>query len=454
MDATLYDEHFSRAFSPSQHPSGNVMARALWSSIGKGYPMFRFVMKTLATILSFLSLLLLAGCDAPVDSYVSNEVHLLTLARSRDVAVDQVRVDLPPLIEQLFGTPNQPRWPVTLIDSGLVLNLEELSRVAGKVSSEEDGTHHGLFREHCVACHSLSGSGTGPAALFQNPYPRDFRVGVYKWKSTQRDAKPRRQDLLDRVHQGIPGTGMPSFALVDQNDIEALVDYVIYLSVRGEVERRLMAASIDELGYGEDSIHAEDRMGFPKDRSSNQEGNPGEVIVSQVVAEVTRTWAMAPQYLVSVPEMETFTGEALNESIQRGQEIFHGQIANCAGCHGKGGHGKAGHGGVSIIDFDDWTKEYTTRLGIDPKDREALRPFKQAGALTPRYALPRDLTQGVFRGGGDVETLYRRIVCGIAGTPMPAVAVVDSENGRGLTSAQIFDLIRYVRSLGKVATGN
>ena len=44
---------------------------------------------------------------------------------------------------------------------------------------------------------------------------------------------------------------MPSFAALRDDDLEALVDYVIYLSVRGEVERRLAAAAIDELGYAE-----------------------------------------------------------------------------------------------------------------------------------------------------------------------------------------------------------
>ncbi len=60
----------------------------------------------------------------------------------------------------------------------------------------------------------------------------------------------------------------------------------------------------------------------------------------------------------------------------------------------------------------------------------------------------RDLQAGIYHGGGDAKTLYRRITQGIAGTPMPAVAVVTQENGKGLTENQVWDLVRYVQSLG------
>ncbi|MDA8746161.1 cytochrome c, partial [Rubripirellula amarantea] len=142
----------------------------------------------------------------------------------------------------------------------------------------------------------------------------------------------------------------------------------------------------------------------------------------------------------------TLGGDELASSIQRGEAFFHGQIANCVGCHGQGGAAD-----LVTLDYDDWAKEYSTRLGLSPADRDAMRPFKKAGAPTPRLAKPRRLTLGVFRGGGDAETLYRRITQGIAGTPMPSVAVAETENGTGLTASQIADLVRYVQSLSGTA---
>ncbi len=52
---------------------------------------------------------------------------------------------------------------------------------------------------------------------------------------------------------------------------------------------------------------------------------------------------------------------------------------------------------------------------------------------------PRDLTMGIFKGGGEPERLYARIMLGIPGTPMPA--------SNTQPQAEILDLIAYVRSL-------
>ena len=128
--------------------------------------------------------------------------------------------------------------------------------------------------------------------------------------------------------------------------------------------------------------------------------------------------------------------------ISRGRELFHGKIANCVGCHGVDGSG-----GVATLDYDDWTKEYTTRLGISPNDKDALQTFREVGAHRPRPIYPRKLKNGVLRGGDDPVRLFQLIRQGIAGTPMPGVTLVNEENGKGLTEAQIWDLVSYLHSL-------
>jgi mono/diheme cytochrome c family protein len=59
---------------------------------------------------------------------------------------------------------------------------------------------------------------------------------------------------------------------------------------------------------------------------------------------------------------------------------------------------------------------------------------------------PRDFTGGVFKGGHDVASIYRRIVLGMPGTPMPS-----SSN---LTAEQIVDLAHFIRSLSSEETRN
>jgi mono/diheme cytochrome c family protein len=378
-----------------------------------------------------LGLVCLAGCDAPINEFDSNDVYALTLARSRSTPTESAQDDVSEAISGLFGTPDSPRWPEEFATALPAVDSQRITRAAGPFSSEQDGTHVGLFREHCVICHGLSGSGAGPASQVQNPYPRDFRHGVFKWKSTERADKPTRDDLRQLLMQGIPGTAMPSFSLQEPEDIDALVDYSIYLSARGEVERRLIAAAVDELDYGETAPTDDLRL--------NKEGEGAEV-VDEVVARVAESWRDAKSIEIAPPPPAT------DDSIENGKAIFHGQIANCVGCHGPNGNGAA-----VTLDYDDWTKEYSTRIGVTPTDREAIRPFRKAGALRPRFVLPRSLHEGVFRGGGDAETLYRRITQGIAGSPMPAVAVVEEENGTGLTTDQVWDLVRYVQSLSHTA---
>ena len=324
----------------------------------------------------------LAGCDASIESFPTNDVYALTLATSRSVATDSAASDAAAVTEQLFGTPNVPKVPAGLSD---LLDIDRLTRSAGPVSSEIDGTHLGLYQEHCVTCHGIDGGGAGPASLYQKPHPRNFRHGVFKWKSTERASKPTRDDLRSILVHGAAGSPMPSFAAVDGDDLDALVDYVMYLSIRGETERRLMAAAIDELDYGDSSVV--DPLKLAVETSTE-----GGEVVAETLARVADDWRSAASEVAGVPAASDLDANELAESIGRGKELFHGQIANCVGCHGVGGEGQGGGGPTLLVDYDDWGKEYSTRLGLTPDDRDDMRPFRKAGGLPPRKAEPRNLT--------------------------------------------------------------
>ena len=85
---------------------------------------------------------------------------------------------------------------------------------------------------------------------------------------------------------GLAGAGIPSFSLLAQDDVEALIDYVIYLSVRGELERRLLRISVSSLGYGEEALSDGERLQFPGDEQSKQ------VIVSNL-ERIVGQWVAA-----------------------------------------------------------------------------------------------------------------------------------------------------------------
>ena len=395
-------------------------------------------MRPSASHLIVIAVAFVAGCDVAVEHFPPNRVHALVVSTSRSTPTDVAAEDTTLLVESLFGTPVEPRWPVELLGDGSTRQLvaaDNLARAAGPIFSDQNDRHFGLFNEHCVRCHGVSGGGDGPASLLQNPYPRDFRAGIYKWKSTSRGAKPTKSDLAKVIRHGVPGTGMPAFAQMHEEDLQAVIDYVIYLSVRGEFERRLLFGSVDELGYD-----ATRPAGSVDLSAFTGEGEEARELVLAILDDVSFSWTNADRKVVSVPDRPSEDADA----IARGKALFHGQIANCAACHGADGHADS----VTTLDYDDWTKEFTTRLGIAPADREAVRPFREVGAPRPRPIHPRDLSEGVFRGGGDPETIYRRLVTGIAGSPMPGLIVVDDGSKVGLTTEQVWDLVQYVRSLG------
>ncbi|MEM6980483.1 MAG: cytochrome c [Planctomycetota bacterium] len=366
----------------------------------------------------------------------------MSLSISRDISTHAAMDDVQILLKHWFGTPDEPRWPESLMTSThakQLVSTERLVRAAGAVTSDRDDMHTGLYQEHCNVCHGISGSGAGAAAQFQSPYPRDFRAGIFKWKSTPRSEKPSRDDLLQLLHEGVSGSAMPSFALVLQEDREALVDYLIYLSVRGEVERAWLAAAIDELDYDEAPPTMDLRL-VSATKSQDHPEDDGAAIAIEILQDVVNSWVDATP---SPVPPDPIGSSDLLASVQRGRELFHSQIANCAACHGAGGQG-----GVAITDYDEWTKEFTTRIGITPDDRDAIKPFRRAGALPPRQINPRMLTGGSLRGGSDSETLFRRIQHGIAGTPMPGVGLkTDADDQFGFTASDIWDLVHYVQSI-------
>jgi mono/diheme cytochrome c family protein len=323
----------------------------------------------------------------------------------------------------MFGTPDDP---VCLPETGL--DPAKLRLAAGPVRSDIVGRKNGLYREHCVHCHGITGDGLGPTAAFLNPYPRDYRPGVFKYKSTERSDKPTHADLVRILHKGIPGTSMPSFALLSPIEVDALVEYVTYLSIRGETELALMRQFFE--------LDDEDEGKLPETQ---------EFLIAEVLEPIAEKWAAAVDAEIEVPEMPT--GIELAESIAKGRELFFGDKANCVKCHGVTalGDGQAN-------DYDDWSKNIVkiearlsglAKSDADAAERQWAAEFGQVlsgDALKPRTIPPRNLRHGIYRGGRRPLDLYYRIHAGINGAPMPAAkGTVDPED--------IWHIVNYVRSL-------
>lgn len=325
--------------------------------------------------------LLATGCQPEVIPVYSPRAELSELPQKHHKQIAAA-------LDKYFGTPLHPR----------------LMKVAEQQpeDSQEPALTDAVSRRHllqglqvytrqCAGCHGTTGDGQGPAAKYLDPPPRDYRLGRFKFISTPRGSKPRRADLVRIIRRGAKGTSMPAFRWMSPEDLDAVVDYVILLSSRGELEYRLMKVAEAELAEEDDLDSA---------------------ITTENLDLIAGMWNRSETQLV-----QPLTPEPLSDdsSIEAGAKAF--VRLNCYKCHGADGRGNK----TQDVGKDDWG----------------------------RIAHAADLTTGTLHGGRRPIDIYRRIHSGINGTPMPAFSLPDTAHGE--TEAQrsqtIWHLVHFITSI-------
>ena len=292
----------------------------------------------------------------------------------------------------------------------------------GDAQPQEGG--YAIYRRNCLHCHGVSGAGDGPTAPFLYPLPRDYRKGIFKFTSTASGAKPDRSDLRRTIKNGLHGTSMPAFdALLTAGEIEQVIDYVIFLSMRGEVELALIE---------EGSISDEKD---PNALSSD--------IVKEVAEGVFNKWKLAPTQVLNPPTERT---PSSRESILRGRDLFLGRTTEkleCAGCHGPLALGN----GPSFVSQDVFNEVV---FGGNPSERPArvAQLDEKTKALWNQKPddwgnplRPANLNRGVYKGGRRPIDIFWRIAKGINGAQMPA------HYPSPLNEAKVWDLVNFVLAL-------
>lgn len=203
---------------------------------------------------------------------------------------------------------------------------------------------YSLYRKHCLHCHGVSGDGNGPTSDFLYPRPRDYRKGVFKFTSTQAGAKPSRDDLWRTINYGLHGTSMPGFeALMTQAEIQQVIDYVIFLSIRGESEI-LIAQDVADGAWDEQIESDAPQQGFAQtDWTKPSSTSAIYPLAKELAMMVGEKWSSAGDQVFNPPVPRV---EPTNESILRGRELFLGytkERLECWGCHGiqAAGNGKS-----------------------------------------------------------------------------------------------------------------
>jgi DMSO reductase family type II enzyme heme b subunit len=182
-------------------------------------------------------------------------------------------------------------------------------------AAQESSRGQQIYEERCAACHGINGDGQGPAAERLAVRPRDFTRDEYEIKSTAGDEFPSRQDLIDTIATGMPGSSMPGWrGVLSEREMGAVADYL-----------QTFGRFFEQEGYGTTSVDVPGRV------------NPSD------------------------------------ESIERGRVLYHDEI-ECVRCHGPSGRGD-GPSAFELTDNEgnviypaDLAQPWRFRGGMEPED--------------------------------------------------------------------------------------
>ena len=314
------------------------------------------------------------------------------------------RGDFARVLGLTFGTPAAPAVRVASADELKKLGVEpkdaalrpqaEAAKAALGLDDANLARGAAVYRRWCLHCHGPAGGGDGSNAPQLQPLPRDYRQGVFKFVTSGPEAsgKPLAADLERTVRKGLDGSMMPAFPNLTDSQLKDVVGYVVFLSVRGECEYQGMKKLIK---YNDDFV------------SVDQE------VAGQLV-RVLAAWGKAQTTAAVPPENTPSAGDRL-ASAARGFKVFN--EAGCAACH-------ADYGRTLVLKYDSW------------------------GGVSQ----PRNLVQGVYRGGRRGADLYARLYTGIAGAGMPAhKQLVDAAPKADGTPDKLWDVVHFLQALGDPA---
>ncbi len=87
-----------------------------------------------------------------------------------------------------------------------------------------------LYERNCARCHGITGAGDGPDAPHLYPRPRNFTLGAYKFRTTASGTPPTEEDVFRTITEGLPGTSMPDWRNLSDEERWQLVSYLQRLS--------------------------------------------------------------------------------------------------------------------------------------------------------------------------------------------------------------------------------
>jgi cytochrome c oxidase cbb3-type subunit 2 len=132
----------------------------------------------------------------------------------------------PVLLRAQVTTDQEQQW----------LNSPAASSHIGHITGQAKAAA-GDYRRYCVGCHGEMGDGNGENAMWLDPKPRDFTLGVFKCRSTPTGTLPTDEDLFDTIARGLDRSNMPPWNTFTQEMRANLVAWIKHYSPRWQTEK-------------------------------------------------------------------------------------------------------------------------------------------------------------------------------------------------------------------------
>ncbi len=175
---------------------------------------------------------------------------------------------------------------------------------SGVARSRDQQRAHGeiLYQMHCAVCHGSTGRGDGEASGFLFPPARDFGKGRFRLVSSKNGA-PSDRDLVATLRRGIPGSAMPAWSWIAEEDLESIASHVRFLAEQG------LALDLEEAAM-----------------------RAGEELPPEEAGRIALA-RLAPDQ----EQDEPLPLPADADALKRGKALFN---QHCADCHGPDGRGQ------------------------------------------------------------------------------------------------------------------
>ncbi len=247
-----------------------------------------------------------------------------------------------------------------------------------------------LYQLRCMVCHGETGMGDGPAADYLYPKPRDFSLGLFKFKTSPGTLPARDEDLFDTIKFGLNHTGMPGWrSLMNDKQISSLIPVIKSFDI---------AATWS-----------------PEEAEDEDFDDEGRYLKTDFTV---------------ITEIEPVTGQIAysEESLKQGKKRFN---KACKECHGDLGRGNILSG--KRLE-DDW--------GFRIWPRNLTQPWSwRVSNITE------DDTEAGKAKDETIRKIYQRLSIGIPGTPMPSHRAVEEGNKDPLSLEDRWHVANYVYSL-------